>query len=108
MEMELDKAAYDRELFRMEEGFSERASHFGAQLYRLIAKADFGNQERLRKGFPIEVFVYQTYAHGIEFATRRAGGLKLSDELLAEMELPTNRGTSRIERLLQGVPMAAE
>lgn len=36
-------------------------TNFMAHLYRLIAKADIGNREKLRKGFPHEVAAWELY-----------------------------------------------
>lgn len=37
---------------------------FSAKLIRLIAKADLGNRERLRMGFPEEVALYERWYNG--------------------------------------------
>lgn len=34
---------------------------FGAQLLRLICKADLSNRERIRRGFPEEVGAYESW-----------------------------------------------
>ena len=39
----------------------KRADNFHSLLYTLIAKSDNGNRERLRKGFPNEVAVYEDW-----------------------------------------------
>jgi len=47
--------------FDMHMAFDHNADWFTAQLFRLIAKADVQNRERLRKGFPEEVAVYEEW-----------------------------------------------
>ena len=37
---------------------------FSAQLLRLVAKADNGNREKLRKGFPETVALYEAWYRG--------------------------------------------
>ena len=39
----------------------ERFTNFTAQLYRLIAKADPFNRERIRRGFPDEVRAFEKW-----------------------------------------------
>jgi len=36
-------------------------TNFHCQLYALIAKSDLNNKERLRKGFPCEVLVFEEW-----------------------------------------------
>ena len=38
--------------------------HFTVRLFRVIAHADTQNRERLRLGFPDEVYIYEDYING--------------------------------------------
>jgi hypothetical protein len=44
----------------------DQATNFGAQLFRLIAKADFENRERLREIFPSHVELYEKWQTSAE------------------------------------------
>lgn len=46
---------------------SDRESYdwFSAELIRLIAKADLGNRERIRKGFPEHVSAFEDWYFGM-------------------------------------------
>ena len=47
--------------FDFESGRNGTGDWFSAQLFRLILKADAGNQERLARGFPAEVGFVATW-----------------------------------------------
>lgn len=45
----------------LQEGLDGYATNFTCQLLRLICKADKGNFEKLRKGFPVEAKAIEIY-----------------------------------------------
>lgn len=49
---------------RIMEGYGD---WFSAQLLRLVAKADTKNRERLRKGFPETVALYEAWYRGRKY-----------------------------------------
>ncbi len=54
---DLEYAAAVRKLWEWQNG----QTHFTAQLYTLISKADPGNMVKLKSAFPIEVQVYKDW-----------------------------------------------
>lgn len=52
----LTKAAFDLKLWCNHGG-----TNFTSKLFDLIAKADVGNKNKLRLGFPNEVFIFEEY-----------------------------------------------